>query len=202
MGEFVSRRRNRARAIRVRRRGPGRYSPRRWRLRYSPLREMPRARAAASTLPSLVFKAALIISRSTRASAGTSLSVSATAISGARFPREARGAERRTLFRQRGRRDRAVGVGEGHHAPQFVIELTHVAWPRVEDQVLHRFLCQPEARLPELLSRARDEMVGQSWNLIATFAERRHRESDDIEAIEQVVPETSLLDELFEVGVG
>jgi len=44
--------------------------------------------------------------------------------------------------------------------------------------------------------------MGQRWNLVAAFAERRHGEWDDVEAIEQVLPEPSLLHELLEVGVG
>ena len=46
------------------------------------------------------------------------------------------------------------------------------------------------------------EMVDEAGNLVAAFAQRRDRQADHIQAVEQVLAESSFFDEPFEVRVG
>ena len=45
-------------------------------------------------------------------------------------------------------------------------------------------------------------MLDERRNLLAALAQRRQLQPDDVEAVEEVLAEAALGDELFEVGVG
>ena len=54
--------------------------------------------------------------------------------------------------RQVRRRQHFVAFGESDHPPQLVVQLPHVAGPRIEQQVLHRFFGEADVALLEFLS--------------------------------------------------
>jgi hypothetical protein len=54
----------------------------------------------------------------------------------------------------------------------------------------------------ELLGGAGDEVVDESRNLVASFAQRGDRQEDDVEAVEQVFAERAGADGVFEIRVG
>ena len=45
-------------------------------------------------------------------------------------------------------------------------------------------------------------MLDQRRDLLAPFAQRRHRQAHDVQAVEEVLAEPPLVDHLLEVGVG
>ena len=100
--------------------------------------------------------------------------------------------------RQEGR----VGFGEGDHAAHLVLELADVAGPAIEEQALHRFFGDAQLAFLEFLGGAGDEVVDEAGDLVAAFAQRRDRQADDVEAVEEVLAEAAVADGVFEIGVG
>ena len=177
--------------------------PRRWRFRYRPFREMPSALATASTLPWCSRSAALIISPSMRARVGISLSCRSTAISrplAGGVPEDRERAE--DVLRDGVRQQRRVRLGEGDHAAHLVLQLADVAGPAIEQQPLHRFFGDAQLALLEFVGGAGDEVVDEAGDLVAPLAQRRDREADDVEAVEEVFAEPAVADGVLEVGVG
>ena len=78
----------------------------------------------------------------------------------------------------------------------------HVARPPVEHQVLHRLLGEAQAALLELARARSEEVLGQRRDLLAALAQRRHAAADDVQAVEEVLAEAAVGDELIEVRVG
>ena len=53
----------------------------------------------------------------------------------------------------------------------------------------------------ELLGGAGDEMVDEAGDLVAPFPERRDRQADDVQAVEEVFAEFAVADGVFELRV-
>ena len=141
----------------------------------------------------------MIISRSMRASVGESLSARVLPAPRAGSGLGARAADFR---RERSRRQDGVRFGERDHPAQFVLQLAHVAGPGKQQQLLHGVFCDSDLALAVFGRRAHHEVVHERGNLVAPLAQRRNLQRDDVEPVEQIFAESSVLHRLFEVGVG
>src|SRR5689334_5078832 len=75
---------------------------------------------------------------------------------------------------------------EDHGALDDVLELTDVPWPRVRDEPLHRRLTHRLDVLPDLRRVLPNEVVDQRGYVLATRAQRRYLNGEDIQAVEEV----------------
>src|SRR5262249_7993104 len=103
--------------------------------------------------------------------------------------REVLGLEHRPL----GERDRAL-------AP--VRERPRVARPREALERRERARRDPLRPAPGLGAGAREEVVREQAHVLAALAQRRERELDDVDAVEEVGAEAPGLDVALEVAVG
>src|SRR5438046_2339733 len=90
------------------------------------------------------------------------------------------------LFRQRLRRDHAVG-GEQHRALDHVRELADVAGPRVLQQAPQGILREAGRRLAGLLTVFPEEMLEQNRDVVAPLAERREGDRDHGQAVVEIL---------------
>ena len=97
--------------------------------------------------------------------------------------------------------DRPVGR-ENDRALDHVGQLAHVAGPPVAHENRHRVRRNRVHALP-LGARVRpDEVRRERGNVMAPLAQRRNAELDDLQSVQQILPEAPLLDHLAEVAVG
>src|SRR6185436_16254932 len=88
-----------------------------------------------------------------------------------------------------------------HETFDDVLELAHVAWPRVLGERLHRL--GRYARDPcTASSELREELVREYGDVLAAIAQRRHDDVDHVPAIEEILAERPLLDHLAQVAMG
>ena len=92
--------------------------------------------------------------------------------------------------------------GHRDHAAHFVGQLAHVAGPGVEQQVFERLVVERQASLLLFVAVLAQVVIDERRDLLAPLAQRRQLQADDVEAVEEVLAEAALGDELFEVGVG
>ena len=96
-----------------------------------------------------------------------------------------------------------VGVGERDHAADFVLELADVAGPAgTSSRCSIVSSASADAAFPEFVGGPRDEVVHERRDLVAAFAQRRNAQPDDIQAVEQIFAEPTVVDRCLEVGVG
>src|SRR5215813_13246983 len=91
---------------------------------------------------------------------------------------------RRDVRRQIGRLD-DVAAREDGRALDRVLELAHVAGPRVAKQTLDRLGRQAQLAA-ELAAGAREKVLGQRRNVFAAVAKWRQEHLDDVQAIEEI----------------
>ena len=63
-------------------------------------------------------------------------------------------------------------------------------------------LDERDRRLVVVLGVLRQEAIGEHWNLVASLAQRRQRDADDVQSKEQILAELSLADRHLQVAVG
>ena len=80
-------------------------------------------------------------------------------------------------------------------------QLANVTRPIVSQQRIHCIRRQIEKRLIVLLAKVAQESADQNRDVFFSFTQRRHGDAHDIEPEEQIVPEFSFADELFEIFV-
>ena len=85
-------------------------------------------------------------------------------------------------------------AGEQRRALDHVLELAHVARPRVCAQRVPRALAQRRA--------PGEEMLGQRQDVVAAFGQRRQAHLDHVEAVVQVLAEQAVAHHGLQVGVG
>ena len=73
-------------------------------------------------------------------------------------------------------------------------EYSHKQLLRLGGDVLDRMAVVP--------GEPRQEVLDQRWNVLAALAQRRHRQVDDVEAVEQILAERPLRDHVAQVAVG
>ena len=137
--------------------------PKRFIFLYSPSRVIPSRRAVSVRRSSQRSSARRISHASMRARLSFSVSPStAFAWIGSRTP-ESRG--------ERSSRSRTVpGVGEREHALHLVLELAHVARPRVGEQEAHRVAREAAAGLALARAVEREEVLGEREDVLAPRA--------------------------------
>jgi len=92
--------------------------------------------------------------------------------------------------------------GECRHAAHLIRELPHISRPSVEDQVIHRFFCEPQVAFAIFLYVLPEVVVCKGRNFHPTLAQGRHVQADDVEPVEEVLTELALGDQGIEVGIG
>src|SRR5262249_42349336 len=106
--------------------------------------------------------------------------------------------ERRRASADRGRemvRPDTLVVADGEHeAVDLVLQLAHVARPRVVRQRVERLRCEA-CRLPPLLAlEAGEEARREERDLADALAERRHLDREDGQPVVEIPPEPAGLD--------
>src|SRR5262245_4740120 len=86
---------------------------------------------------------------------------------------------------------------EGDSDP--VLHLAYVARPAIGAQQLQRARREAEDRLARLLGVLAQEVLGEQWQVLAALTQRRDADGHAIEAVVEVLAETAVLDELFEI---
>ena len=99
------------------------------------------------------------------------------------------------------RRDEAIGLDLDHQALHFVLELAHVARPVVGHQEFHRALREARHGAPHLARILLQEVPGQERDVVASLAQRRHADREDVESVVQVLTEAARFDLFLEVAV-
>ena len=103
-----------------------------------------------------------------------------------------------------GRQIGDVDVVVRHHDHQpldHVTQLAHVAAPRRILQRLQRGLREFLRMLVVLNGEERGEVLGQRWNVLATLAQRRRADWNDVEAVKQIFSKTTVADLLGQILV-
>jgi hypothetical protein len=83
-----------------------------------------------------------------------------------------------------------------------VIQLAHVAWPRVLEQRLHGVAFKAGELLAVALRVLAQELLREERNVLATVAERRNPHFHRVQAKEQVLSEAAAGDLLGQIRVG
>src|SRR5690242_10713459 len=90
-------------------------------------------------------------------------------------------------------------IREQHRALHDIAELTHVAWPAVLLQCLHRLVGETRRmRTAEL----REERVREQRNVHTPLTQRREHDADRVHAIKQIAPEATIGHRRRQVLVG
>ena len=96
-----------------------------------------------------------------------------------------------------------IASGTRHRdALDDVLELADVAGPVVLGQQAHRLRRNLARRVAGTTCEMRQKMRRQRGNVLAPLAQRRHRQVNDVEAIEQVLAKRALGDHVAQVAVG
>ncbi|MNP40409.1 hypothetical protein D3C76_1340500 [compost metagenome] len=82
------------------------------------------------------------------------------------------------------------------------MQLPHVARPAVAEQRRVSARRQATDRALDLCAGLLHEIAGQQQDVLAAFAQGRHFDVEDVEAIEQVFAEQAFADHFFQVAVG
>src|SRR5262249_38691275 len=93
-------------------------------------------------------------------------------------------------------------LGIDHQPLDHVLQLTHVPGPRVGAQRLHRGRRDFGDWRSVGRNVAAEEMLDQFGNVLASIAQRRYDDVDDVEAVIQVVAELTLTDQLPQIAIG
>src|SRR4029453_6686024 len=93
-------------------------------------------------------------------------------------------------------RDLNLGMpGEGDRSFDAVLELPHVARPRIGEQPLGRRRRDARDRLPGARGEQLDEVLRQDEHVAAARAERRQLDMDHVDAEVEVLAEALLVDQ-------
>ena len=90
---------------------------------------------------------------------------------------------------------------EDHHPLDHVLQLAHIARPVVLSEGLQRLVGDLHARPSILAPELAQKLASQQRYVLLALPERRHKERNNIEPIEEVLAEVTLGDLFFEVLV-
>ena len=152
-------------------------------------RDTPSRRAASLRLPSAARSASTTRPRSNAST--RCLSDGAAAASPASF--RAAGQEREV---------EPVRRGERHEPLERVLELAHVARPRVRGEPVHERVGHRERGEPEPLREAPQEVAREDRDVLGPLAQRRDAELHDVEPVVEILAEPARAHELLQVAVG
>src|ERR1043166_3117325 len=95
------------------------------------------------------------------------------------------------------------GALAGDHRPlDDALQLTHVAGPVVLLELIQGLFLHGFELSPDLLVELGDEETDQQRDVFLALPERRDRDGENIETVEQVLPELPLADLFLQVAVG
>src|SRR6185295_487695 len=97
------------------------------------------------------------------------------------------------------RRLDACPAGEHHRALHHVHELPHIAGPRIGLEAVERLLREAVEAPVVLRGVDAQEVPGEDGNVLPLVAQRRHDDSDDVQAVEQILAKALLAHERGEV---
>src|SRR5882672_667747 len=97
--------------------------------------------------------------------------------------------------------ERPLTVGEHHHAPDRVLQLSHVSRPRVVGETRQR-VGRELLPAPVLLVEPLEEPRGQDRDLFLALPERGNHDLDHVEPVVEVLAELALDHRLLEVTIG
>src|SRR5262249_73138 len=89
-------------------------------------------------------------------------------------------------------------IGQHEGASDLVLELPDIAWPKVGHQGVERG--RPDARLPAI-SMLVDEVLDDHGYVLGALTQRGDPDGNDVEPVEQILPEGLGLDYRIEVAV-
>src|SRR5690606_13596189 len=92
-----------------------------------------------------------------------------------------------------------LAARQDHGALDDVLQLTYVAGPLVALQERGLLFRQGQRLMPELLTRALEEMARELDHVVAPIAERRHLDGEDAQTVIQVFPEFAVRHRTLEV---
>src|SRR5437867_73241 len=84
-----------------------------------------------------------------------------------------------------------LALAERDGALNRVLQFTHVAAPVVIDEPLHGFVADGLFSRAERARVLPGEVAHQEWNIFAPFAQRRHSEANDAQAVVEIVAEAA-----------
>ncbi len=93
-------------------------------------------------------------------------------------------------------------AGQQHGALHEVLELAHVAGPVVALEPLLGFRGEGQQVHAVALAEVGHEVPGQEDHVVAALAQGGQPQGDDVQAVEEVLPELAGLDRLLDVAVG
>jgi hypothetical protein len=95
-----------------------------------------------------------------------------------------------------------VSVGEHHGAEHGILELAHVAGPRMRVEHRHASADTARMRLPSPRQSGPRKWPHQIRDILGAIAQRRHGDREDVQPIEQVLAEAAVLHVGDAVAVG
>src|SRR5712692_5204810 len=92
-----------------------------------------------------------------------------------------------------------LGSGQGERALEDVLELADIAGKVVARELVERRGRQPRRGHCALGGEALEDARREHTHVLAAFAQRRHRQLDDVDTVEQVLPEAARRDQRGEL---
>ena len=83
-----------------------------------------------------------------------------------------------------------------------VLQLTHIARPRIGHKHRPGIFCELDSRHPVLLCKVRGKLAEQQGNVVATLTQGRYLDGNGIQTIEQVFAKTSFSNGLSQIHIG
>jgi hypothetical protein len=90
-------------------------------------------------------------------------------------------------------------LGHGHGVFDGIFQLSYIPRPVVEHQLLHGLWSQALYFFSHLLAEFLYEMVHESRDIFLPFSQGRKLDRNDVNAIEEILPEQLLLDSLLQI---
>src|SRR6266481_8595694 len=97
---------------------------------------------------------------------------------------------------------KGVRVAQNDCTLNHILQLPNVSRPRIRLQKPQRFLVDANELLPNLLSKASDEIFDQQGNISRSFAQRGHFQRHHVQPVEQILAELAFAYKLFEIAMG
>src|ERR1700752_392913 len=83
-----------------------------------------------------------------------------------------------------------------------ILQLANVSRPRIRLQKPQCFLVDANELLPNLLSKASDEILDQQGDISCPFAQRRHLQRHHVQPVEKILAEFAFAHKLIEIAMG
>jgi hypothetical protein len=95
-----------------------------------------------------------------------------------------------------------IAVAQNHRPLDAVLQLTHVARPRIGVEIVERGRGKRQRLLIEVTTESIDEMTGEDHDVLRSLAQRRYLYRKHRQPEEQIFAELAFRHALFQVSVG